>query len=186
MPTITLTPQECLFQVGLGADEILLPYSRRSFPGYCLLTELFTFPSKFHFLDLGGFLQLREAGYGKEAEVVIFFNQPAGSLQQSVDAQTFRLGCAPVINLFEQMAEPINVTQLRYEYRIVPDVARPLSTEIYSVDAVTSIDPVTARVTEYQPFYSIRHSVTGDAPQPFWYAARGPRPTAMIAARMSI
>ena len=174
LPQFTIAPSKCLFQVGFGAEEILLPYPRRSFPGYCLLTELFSFPAKFQFLDLGGFAQLRQAGYEKDVEVVIFFNQPVGSLQQAVDADTFRLGCVPAINLFEQTAEPIDLNQLRYEYRVVPDVARPLSTEVYSVDAVSSIDPVTSQVTEYQPFYSIRHSVSADAPHPFWYATRRP------------
>jgi type VI secretion system protein ImpG len=176
LPPITLAPSRCLFQVGFGADEILLPYPRRSFPGYCLLTELFTFPNKFHFLDLGGFQQVRQAGYEKEIEVVIFFNQPVGNLQQAVDAQTFRLGCAPVINLFEQTAEPVDVTHLRYEYRIVPDVARPLSTEVYSVDSVSSIDPTTSSVTEYQPFYSFRHGVSPETQRTFWYATRRPAP----------
>jgi type VI secretion system protein ImpG len=176
VPAIALAPSKCVFQVGFGADEILLPYPKRSFPGYCLLTELFAFPSKFQFLDLGGFQQLRQAGYDNQVEVVIFLNQPVGSLQQAVDAQTFRLGCAPVINLFEQTAEPINVTQRRYEYRIVPDVARPMSTEVYSVDSVTSIDPVASTVTEYQPFYSIRHGVYRETQHAFWYAARRPAP----------
>lgn len=176
LPPLTLAPSQCLYQVGFGADEILLPYPRRSFPGYCLLTELFTFPSKFQFLDLGGFEQLRQAGYEKQVEVVIFFNQPVGSLQQAVDAQTFRLGCTPVINLFEQTAEPVNVTQLRYEYRIVPDVARPLSTEVYSVDAVASIDPGRSSITEYQPFYSFRHGVSPEKQHTFWYATRRPAP----------
>jgi type VI secretion system protein ImpG len=176
LPPIVLPPSKCLFQVGFGADEILLPYPRRSFPGYCLLTELFTFPSKFQFLDLSGFQQARKAGYDKQVEVVIFLNQPVGMLQQAVDAQTFRLGCTPIINLFEQTAEPINVSQLRHEYRIVPDVARPLSTEIYSVDAVTSVDPVTSKLTEYQPFYSFRHGVSPETQRAFWYAARRPAP----------
>ncbi len=176
LPTITLPPAKCLFPVGFGVDEILLPYPKRSFPGYCLLTELFTFPSKFHFLDLGGFQQLRRAGYEKQAEVVIFLNQPVGSLQQAVDAQTFRLGCAPIINLFEQTAEPVDVSQLRYEYRIVPDVARPQSTEVYSIDSVTSIDPATSQMTEYHPFYSFRHGVSRDTQHTFWCATRRSAP----------
>jgi type VI secretion system protein ImpG len=175
-PAITLAPSRCLFQVGFGADEILLPYPRRSFPGYCLLTELFTFPSKFLFLDLGGFEQVRQAGYEKQLEVVIFFNQPVGALQQAVDAETFRLGCTPVINLFEQTAEPVDVSQLRYEYRIVPDVARSMSTEIYSVDSVSSIDPSTASVTDYEPFYSFRHGVSPETQRTFWFATRRPAP----------
>jgi type VI secretion system protein ImpG len=171
-PPIMLAPSRCLFQVGFGSDEILLPYPRRSFPGYCLLTELFTFSSKFQFLDLGGFEQLRQAGYEKQVDVVIFFNQPVGSLQQAVDAQTFRLGCTPIVNLFEQTAEPINVSQLRYEYRVVPDVARPMSTEVYSIDSVSSVDPATSNITEYQPFYSFRHGVSPEKQRTFWYASR--------------
>ena len=171
-PPITLSPSRCLYQVGFGTDDILIPYPRRSFPGYCLLTELFTFPSKFQFLDLGGFQQLRQAGYGKQVDVVIFFNQPVGNLQQAVDPSTFRLGCTPIINLFEQTAEPINVSQLRYEYRVVPDVARPLSTEVYSINSVTSIDSETSNVTEYQPFYSFRHGVSPEKQRAFWYASR--------------
>jgi type VI secretion system protein ImpG len=175
-PTVALKPASCLFQVGFGADEILLPYPRRSFPGYCLLTELFAFPSKFQFLDLGGFQQLRQAGFGKEVEVVIFFNQPVGNLQQAVDAGTFRLGCTPVINLFDQTAEPINVTQLRYEYRVVPDVARPMSTEVYSVESVTSLDPISNKETRYQPFYSFRHGASTNSQRAYWYATRRPAP----------
>jgi type VI secretion system protein ImpG len=176
LPTIALPPSQCLFQVGFEADDLLLPYTRRSFPGYCLLTELFTFPSKFQFADLGGFRRLSQAGYDKDVEIVIFLNQPVQGLQQAVDAHTFRLGCAPIVNLFEQTAEPINAHHRRYEYRIVPDVHRPKSTEVYSVDSVTSIDPASSKVTEYEPFYAFRHGVSPESQRAFWYATRRPAP----------
>ena len=66
-------------------------------------------------------------------------------------------GCTPIVNLFEQTAEPIALTQARYEYRLVPDVAQPMGMEVYSVDEVTSADPTIGRTTEYEPFYSFRH-----------------------------
>ena len=44
----------------------------------------------------------------------------ARSLEFGVSKSTFRLGCAPVVNLFEQVAEPILMEQKRFEYRIVP------------------------------------------------------------------
>jgi len=93
-----------------------------------------------------------------------------------VDARTFRLGCTPMINLFKQTAEPVNVTQLRYEYRIVPDVKRPMSTEIYSIDSVTSVDPTTSEETVYQPFYSFRHGTSPERQHAFWYATRRAAP----------
>jgi type VI secretion system protein ImpG len=171
---VVLPPERCLFQVGFDRDEGLLPYPRQSFLGYRLLTEYFAFPFKFLFLDLGGFRDVAAAGCGQRLEVVFFLNRTLTVLEQAVDAQTFRLGCTPVINLFEQTAEPIPLTQARYEYRVVPDVSHDKGMEVYSVDSVTGADPATN--TEYLPFYSYRHGADRDNRKAFWYASRRPSP----------
>ena len=172
--TVALPAEECLFQVGFERDEGILPYPQQSFLGYRLLTEFFTFPSKFLFVDLAGFQHAAREGMGTKFEVILFLNRRQPGLEQGVDAQTFRLGCTPAVNLFEQLAEPIRLTQSRFEYRVVPDVAHPLGMEVYSVDSVTSIDPESNKTTEYQPFYSFRHAQNQDNLQTFWYAPRKP------------
>jgi type VI secretion system protein ImpG len=169
---VVLPPPQGLFQVGFERDEGLLPYPRQSFLGYRLLTEYFTFPYKFAFLDLGGFREVAAAGCGPRLEVVFFLDRTLAGLEQGVDAHTFRLGCTPVINLFEKTAEPIPLTQARYEYRVVPDVAFEKGMEVYSVDAVTGADP--AGDTEYLPFYSFRHGTDRGNQKAFWYASRRP------------
>jgi type VI secretion system protein ImpG len=169
-PSVTLDPEACLHPVGFAEDEGLLPYPRQSFLGYRLLTEFFTFPEKFTFVDLSGLRHLRRPGFGDRAEVVIYFRETVESVEQGVDAQTFRLGCTPAVNLFEQTAEPIALTHTRYEYKVVPDVAHPGGMEIYSVDSVTGADPTRGH-TEYEPFYSFRHGMH-DGQQTFWYATR--------------
>lgn len=168
----TLPPGQALTPVGFERDESLLSYPRRSFSGYRLLTEFFAFPNKFWFVDLSGFKRARQAGYQRKLEVVIFLDRYTSSLKQAITAQTFRLGCTPVINLFEQTAEPIPLTQQRYEYRVVPDVARTAGMEVYSVDAVTSVDPASGRTTEYEPFYSLRHGASAQAEPTFWHTTR--------------
>ena len=50
---------------------------------------------------------------------------------------SFRLGCTPMVNLFERLAEPVRLSQTKTEYRIVPDQHNQLGTEVYSVDRVT-------------------------------------------------
>jgi type VI secretion system protein ImpG len=45
--------------VGFSETQGMLPYSKRSFPGYLLLYEYFCFPEKFLFFDLFGFDRLR-------------------------------------------------------------------------------------------------------------------------------
>jgi type VI secretion system protein ImpG len=171
---LALPPGDCLFPVGFERDESLLPYPQRSLLGYRLLTEFFTFPSKFQFLDLGGWRRVCRGGFDRLLEVTIFLNRTLKSLEQGIDATTFRLGCAPVVNLFEQVAEPIALTPTRHDYRIVPNLAHPLGLEVYSVEAVTSTDPTTGQTTEYQPFYSFRHPRTQDGQQAFWYTSRQP------------
>jgi type VI secretion system protein ImpG len=170
---VVLSPGECLSQVGFGPSEGLLPYPNRSFRGYGLLTEFFAFPQKFLFVDVGGFGQAKQAGARKKVEVVLFLDRTVKSLEQGVDASTFRLGCTPVINLFEQTAEPIALTQARSEYRVVPDVHHPLGLEVYAVEEVTSADPTAGKATKYQPFYSFRHG-TSQPGQTFWYSTRRP------------
>ncbi len=171
---LLFAPDKCLFPVGFERDEGLLPYPNQSFLGYRLLTEFFTFPNKFWFVDVGGFADVRRARFGRRIEIVFYLNRTSTNLEQTVEAATFRLGCTPVINLFEQIAEPIALTQARYEYRVVPDVTQPLGMEVYSIDSVTSTDPTTATVREYQPFYSFRHSPSHESPRAFWYASRRP------------
>jgi type VI secretion system protein ImpG len=171
---IVLRPDECIFPVGFERDESLLNYPPQAFPGYRLLTEFMAFPSKFWFFDLGGFKRIAKAGYQRRLEVVFFLNRTGVNYEQGLDPQTFRLGCTPVVNLFEQIAEPIPLTQARHEYRVVPEVAHPKGMEVYSVDTVTSTDPVTATTTEYQPFYSFRHGFDRENTQSFWYTTRRP------------
>ena len=176
-PPVSLQPDECLAQVGFERDDGLLPYPPQSFVGYRLLSEFFAFPYKFHFVELGG---LRRACTGglREADwrSIIFLDRTWPKLEQDVTADTFRLGCTPVINLFEQTAEPIPLTEARYEYRLVPDVAYPDGMEVYSVDQVTSVDPIADETTEYLPFYSLRHGTTLESAGTSGTRRGGPRP----------
>ena len=101
-------------------------------------------------------------------------NQRKQMLELGMTAKTFRLGCAPIVNLFKQTAEPILLDQRKYEYSIVPDVRRPNATEVFSVDEVVSIDPQNRETMVFEPFYSYRHATIRDKKQTFWLAHRRP------------
>lgn len=174
-PSVVLSPEECLGQVGFERDEGLLPYPNQSFLGYRLLTEFFAFPNKFRFLDLGGWQRTAGANLGRKVEVVLYLNRTIASLEQEINAGAFRLGCTPVINLFEQTAEPIPLNHARYEYRVVPDVHYQQQMEVYSVDRVSSADR--QRAKQYRPFYSFKHQnawTNETSDDAFWYASRRP------------
>ena len=116
------------------ATKACSPIRANPFLGYRLLTEYFAFPEKFLFLDLGGFGRLPGGVPETRGRPPVLEPQFVQAGARHHIRSTFRLGCTPVINLFEQTAEPMPLTQARYEYRIVPDVANPEGMEVYSVD----------------------------------------------------
>lgn len=171
-------PASAIASVGFGADEALLDHDPRSFLGYQLIQEYFVLPEKFLFFDVAGL----DLSRFKSAVDLVFTIKPFGRperlarLEQTVGAETFRLHCTPIVNLFQQLAEPIQINQERYEYTVVPDVRRPLGLEVYSIDSVRKFSRSREReaIVEFQPFYSVRHGVEGeDAANHYWLARRG-------------
>lgn len=171
--SVFLSPAEALADVGFGRDEGLLPYRNQSFLGYRLLTELFAFPQKFHFVDVCGWRRAAEAGIGQSFQVVVYLSRTSPTLERQTSADNFRLGCTPAANLFEQTAEPIAMSHTRSEYRVVPDVHHQHAFEVYSVDSVVSADP--RATTEYRPFYWCQHTNSWNSTKDqraYWYASR--------------
>jgi type VI secretion system protein ImpG len=164
-------PLDCLKPVGLDSGENLTPSPPRSFPGYQLLQEYFAFPEKFLFGELSGLDRLKGADLGASVDVLLFARRPPRQ-DLSIGPDNFRLGCAPVVNLFSLTAEPISLNQMRTEYRVVADAARPTSTEVYTVDDVTSAGGFLEEASTYEPFYSMRHASSDRAATAFWYATR--------------
>jgi type VI secretion system protein ImpG len=169
---IVMSPRDCLGQVGFDADQGLLPYPERSFLGYRLLSEFFAMREKFLFLDVKGWDQAAAAGFGSKLEVVIYLNHTVPRIEEWVDRATFRLGCTPVVNLFEQTAEPVALDQGRFEYRVVPDVTNPRGMEVNAIVEVSSVNPETSTTTVYRPFYSFHHGLDRSEPHTFWHATR--------------
>ena len=163
----------CIRSVGFGRDEGMLPYANRSFLGYRLLSEYFAFPEKFLFFDLAALGPAALSKAGGTLEVFFYLDRTSADLEKNVSADTFQLGCAPVVNLATKRAEPITLKHTTSEYRVIPDVRRPLANEVYSIDRVTATSPDNEQV-EYQPFYSFKHASERSKQKLFWHAVRRP------------
>jgi type VI secretion system protein ImpG len=176
LPAVTL-PVSALRPVGFGEDEGMFPYHRRSFVGYRLLQELFTFPSKFLFVEISGLERVWAGGFRNTAEFVFLFSASVDEdrrqrLEIGVSRDTLRPGCVPIVNLFPQTAEPILLDQYKHEYQVIPDLRRPNAMEIFSVDEVSTIDSSTRQIITYQPFHSHRHQDYNARSECFWIANR--------------
>jgi len=175
-PVLALPPLS-IGQIGFTQQEEMLPYSDRSFQGYRLLQEYFAFPEKFLFFDINKLDCIPKEDLAQQFEILILFaeferQERTRLLEQAVDRDTFQLGCAPIVNLFERYAEPIRVSHTETEYRVVPDIHAQHATEVYSVNRVTSSSPGAEISREYRQFYSFRHTETGDREAAFWHAVR--------------
>ena len=178
IPPVIL-PASALRPVGFAEDEGMLPYPRRSFIGYGLLQEYFCFPQKFFFFDLSGLDRVCAAGFGNRVEVILLLSpfertDRRQMLELGVSANTFRLNCAPIVNLFPQTAEPILLSHARFDYPVIPDVNRRTSMEVFQVNDVVSAAPGESEIIQFEPFYSFRHGLTRTKAQAFWHAKRHP------------
>jgi type VI secretion system protein ImpG len=173
---IVLSPEKSLSPVGFDRDEGLLPYPPQSFPGYRLLTEYFAFPQKFHFFDVAGFDAADLGAAGDRVEIYFLLrNLPDPGLEglaNRVRADSFRLGCTPIVNLFNQVADPIRLTHEKTEYRVIPDVRAPEAFEVYSIESMEGTDIAGSRVVQYEPYFACRHGATPDAQPAYWHMRR--------------
>ncbi|NLI83035.1 MAG: type VI secretion system baseplate subunit TssF [Deltaproteobacteria bacterium] len=169
--------RDSLQSVGFETDEGMIPYTERSFPGYRLLFEYFSFPEKFLFFRLASLDQLRRMDLGDSLTFWIHLNRmPKTNLV--LGPETFCLNATPAVNLFTRIAEPIRVEQHKTEYQVIPDIRRLAGAEVFSVDRVTASPPSTpGKVVEFKPFYSIQHHLDEeleDAAGAFWHIQRKP------------
>ena len=166
-----------LRQVGFGENEGVLPYAGRSFLGFRLLQEYFTFPEKFYFFDLQSLDLLRAEGFGAKCELAFLFSrferpERHQMLELGVSQNTLKLGCTPAINVFSQTAEPIRADGSKFEYQVIADLHRQSTTEIYSIDEVTAQDARTRNLVEYKPFYALRHGAEESGGTKYWHGVR--------------
>ena len=168
---VIIPAAEAIKQVGFSDTESILPYTKRSFMGYRLLTEYFSFPYKFLFFDIFGLDKAIARKFGSHFDILIHLKDVTPPIAP-VTTDTFRMGCTPIVNLFSRMADPLYLDQQKYEYQIIPDVHRQSTTEIYSVDGVVTSDPRTNITREYAPFYSLKHAYGEQMEKAFWYPTR--------------
>lgn len=176
---VVTLPREAVRPVGFETEEGLLEFDARSFVGYRLLSEYFAFPDKFMFFDLTGLEHAKLLHPGSRLKIQLLLSRYGESehharLLQTLGTANFKLGCVPVVNLFEQPAEPIRVTHQQSSYPVVVDGRKPGAYEVYAIDSVVRVERTSAQESRQSvpPFYSIHH-FSGEEQHPFyWYATR--------------
>jgi type VI secretion system protein ImpG len=147
-------PDTVCTAAGFSTDESLLPDGHGRFDATAVLLEYCTYPEKFMFIDLLGWDRAAPGDGGMQTlTYTLTFSGDLGP-DVRVGADSFRLFCSPVINLYRASIEPVNNTGKQEEYRLVADASRPSSCLVHSVIGVEGIDRITGRRSRYEPLYA--------------------------------
>jgi type VI secretion system protein ImpG len=155
-PAPVVLPANVIEPVGFAPEEALLPWPARSFAGFRLLSEYFAFPEKFLFLDftrLDGKTLLSSSG---RMEIFVYLDRALPELERTVGVDALALGCTPIVNLFQQRCEPIQLNHTDVEYRVVPDARRPAAMEVWQVERVRETRP-DGSSRPWRSFYRLTH-----------------------------
>ncbi|MES2887641.1 MAG: type VI secretion system baseplate subunit TssF [Pseudomonadota bacterium] len=183
--------------VGFEDDEALIDYDERSHVAYRLLTEYFAFPEKFNFIDLplpfNAPSRASKAGAPPDTghlprSLTLHFvlsgmrsDSDAARLLETLSERNFALGCTPVVNLFQQNADPIRLTHTTSDYPLVVNSRSAYGFEVYSVDKVYRVkqSPDGESIDELRPFFSLHHedligetAVSGTQLGGYWHVRR--------------
>lgn len=158
---------------GYDDNQALLPRAQRSFDGYRLLQEYFSFPERFLFFDVAG-LAPGLARADEEVELVLLFGQGNAMLENVVDSANFLLHCTPAINLFAKRIDRIHISDSSHEFHVVADRTRPMDYEIYELTDVLGHFHGSHEEQRFLPFYADFHSDIGHA-QAYYSCRREPR-----------
>lgn len=164
-------PARALRPVGFGFDEGLLPYPPNAFIGYRLLQEYFTLVQKFMFVDITGLAPIANLAIADRFEIVCEFSQPLED-QIRLTRDNVKLYCTPIVNLFQNDADPLRLTHDKTEYRVRPSGRDPEHFEIYTVDRVTGWVQGTGEQRTYPAFLSTAHSLERDTQQTIYHRTR--------------
>ncbi len=163
-----MPPEAKVAPVGFRPDEVILPTPPQALTGFALLQEYFGFPEKFMFFDVEGI----DASQASDELDLIFMFDTMPRQRLSVRPDTFRMGCTPIINLFEKVSEPINITGRSFEYLLQPDSREERTTEVHTIRAITPSLTLDPDSTILAPLYGGQHNA--DPQTVYWLAARRP------------
>lgn len=164
-------PTSIIKAVGFNIDEGLLPYPDSSFMGYRLLTEYFTFPEKFMFIELSGFQDKIPEDAEDTLDFYLYLSDSDVELEHNISAETFQMGCSPAVNLFEHRCDPIKLDHTTTEYQVVADARRPVGYEVYAINNITASTSSGNKET-YLPLYGTNHENQDTDNHAYWFATR--------------
>lgn len=173
---------------GMDEEDAMLPFGARSNPAFRLLSEYFSYPEKFCFvdLDLAAIAAALPAACGEFTLLIALSDVAPDSHQArllgSLTSEALMMGCTPAINLFARSGVPFQRTDIATDHALLADFTHAASYDIHAIEKVTLLrDTPHGKVgTDFAPLYTAQYDPQ-DAPASgcYWLARRDERVAAL-------
>ncbi|WMY10063.1 type VI secretion system baseplate subunit TssF [Paraburkholderia phenoliruptrix] len=174
---------EAVVHEGLGLHQTMLPLVWPKFHGHNLLHEYAACPERFYFFTLTGLeAGLRRIG-GRDVEIVVLLDRPAGDLAAQVDVSHFALFCTPVINLFPVTIDRLKLPEDRTPAPLIVDPLAPADHEVFSIEAMSGFTHKESAGSEFHPLYEALASDEKGSAGRYFVATREPAPCTDVTRR---
>jgi type VI secretion system protein ImpG len=164
-------PRAAIGTWGFEDELALLPCSLRSFHGYRLLKEFFSFAERFLFARLSGLAPAIRRCDDHRLDLFVLLDNTSLVLDGAVTAEQIALFATPAINLFPKSAEPIVIKPHERDLHVVVDRTHDLDYEVHSLRRVRGFGDNLE--WSFAPFYEVTDRRSGD--QGFYTLERRPR-----------
>lgn len=161
-------PPTNIMALGFAEEEALIPYSGRSFSGYRLLVEHFLFPEKFLFTSLQELSGLWPQT--RHVDIYLYFSRPSDELEKHLRKEHIRLNCTTLVNLFEDVMEPVAMHTDEHEYRLIQRHGSSQRCEVVNVTDVRlaegeNIQDIAPYYDRHNPRFPQKHAL-------YWHSRR--------------
>jgi type VI secretion system VasI/ImpG family protein len=120
--------------------------------GVRLLRDYMSYPAFFKFFSIKNCAPVFRS-YPNGFEMAILFKRREQSLVTGIKANSFKLNCVPVLNLFSKRSDRISMDREAYEYHIVPDRAGMRDYEVVSIKRLEFFNERNERLFSAAHFY---------------------------------
>ncbi|WP_422467521.1 type VI secretion system baseplate subunit TssF [Endozoicomonas sp. ALC013] len=142
--------------VGFGEGDRLLSQEHTFFSDYQMVTELLSLPELFFGFRLNGIGTQLQQFDSREVSLLFCLENMPDEMLLGADQLRFLLGCAPLVNLFDHIAEPVVVDHRQLDYPLIPDSYSPNTVEIQAVTEV--LDITGEQPVVLPPLYGLKHN----------------------------
>lgn len=136
---------------GFDSERQVLPWSQGScLRSHRMIAEYAILPEAFHFFELSGFeaLTIEKDRFSLEFE----FESPP-EITGNILETTFRLHCAPIVNLFEVASDPVRISALSSSRVIRAQGLGPHDMEVFDVHSVQAQPDGGGPSEEVEPYF---------------------------------